>query len=72
MQLVRVSPEFIMFLPESLFGYIGPETLLPLTSILAAIGGVFVMFWNTIRRSTGWCLNLFRRRPAATAENADA
>jgi hypothetical protein len=27
-----------------LFAYIGPETVLPLTSVLAAVAGVFVVF----------------------------
>ncbi len=26
--------------------YIGPETMLPLVSVLAAIGGVLLMFWQ--------------------------
>jgi hypothetical protein len=26
--------------------YIGPETMLPLASALAAIGGVLLMFWH--------------------------
>jgi len=26
--------------------YIGPETMLPLVSALAAIGGVLLMFWH--------------------------
>lgn len=28
--------------------YLGPETLMPLASILAAIAGFFLMFWRTI------------------------
>ena len=28
--------------------YIGPETIIPLTSFLAAIAGVFLMFWRWI------------------------
>lgn len=30
--------------------YIGPETLMPLASALAAIGGVLLLFWH---RTTG-------------------
>ena len=48
---------------SSLLGYIGPETILPLTSALAAIGGGVMLFWTTIRR---WTARLFRR----TGENA--
>ena len=29
-------------------GYLGPETLMPLASILAAIVGFFLMFWRVI------------------------
>lgn len=28
--------------------YLGPETLMPLASILAAIAGFFLMFWRVI------------------------
>ena len=34
--------------------YIGPETILPLASMVAAIGGVFLMFWSVIRRTFLW------------------
>ena len=34
--------------------YIGPETIVPLASIMAAIGGVLLMFWNSIRRTFLW------------------
>lgn len=26
--------------------YIGPETIMPLASALAAIGGILMLFWN--------------------------
>ena len=32
----------------SVFLYIGPDVFLPLTSALAAIGGVLLMFWHRI------------------------
>jgi len=28
--------------------YIGPETIMPLASALAAVGGVIMMFWRKI------------------------
>ena len=31
-------------------GYLGPETLMPLASILAAIAGFFLMFWRLIAK----------------------
>lgn len=32
-------------------GYLGPETLMPLASVLAAIVGFFLMFWRLIVKS---------------------
>lgn len=38
----------------TLFAYFGPETLMPLTSIVAAVAGVFLMFGkNTLRLIAG-------------------
>lgn len=45
-----------------LIAYIGPETILPLASVLGAIGGVLMMFWNSIRRGMHWCLQRVRSR----------
>jgi len=41
-----------------LLGYIGPDVFLPLTSALAAIGGVLLMFWHKI---AGFVARLFGR-----------
>ena len=38
--------------------YIGPDVFLPLTSALAAIAGVFLMFW---RRIVGFVSRVFGR-----------
>lgn len=38
--------------------YIGPETIMPLASVLAAIGGVIMMFW---RRVSSFTRNVFQR-----------
>lgn len=38
--------------------YVGPDTLLPLTSILGAIGGAVMIFW---RQLTGFFKRVFRR-----------
>jgi hypothetical protein len=38
--------------------YVGPDTLLPLTSILGAIGGAVMIFW---RQLTGFFRRVFRR-----------
>ena len=37
--------------------YIGPETIMPLASALAAVGGVLLMFWKKI---AGFTRQLFR------------
>lgn len=44
--------------------YIGPETILPLGSVLAAIGGVALMFWGHVRAAAAWCLGRIRRKDA--------
>jgi hypothetical protein len=31
-------------------GYLGPDTLMPLASVLAAIAGFFLMFWRVIAK----------------------
>lgn len=36
--------------------YIGPETMMPLASVLAAISGVILMFW---RRVSGFARSTF-------------
>ncbi len=33
-----------------LFAYVGPETFLPVASILATIAGVVLMFWRAVVR----------------------
>ena len=47
------------------FLYIGPETILPLTSILAAVFGVILMFWRwivgTVRRLFRGCSRVVAR-----------
>ena len=39
------STNVVQYLPIMML-YIGPETMLPLLSALAAIGGVLLMFWQ--------------------------
>lgn len=38
--------------------YIGPETLMPVASALAAIAGILLMFW---RRTTSFVRSQFQR-----------
>lgn len=46
-----------------LFAYIGPETLLPLTSIVAAGAGFVMMFGRQVGRFLKACFHLASRRP---------
>ncbi len=41
-----------------LFAYIGPETMMPVASILAAVTGVFMMFGRSIYM---FCRGIVRR-----------
>lgn len=45
-----------------LMAYIGPETVLPVTSALAAIGGAFLMCGGYLRRKVAGALNVCFRR----------
>jgi hypothetical protein len=51
-----------------LLGYIGPETMLPLASILAAGTGVLLMFWRFIVQGLRRIFGLILRRK----KNVDA
>jgi hypothetical protein len=44
-----------------LLAYIGPETILPLGSLIAAVGGMALMFWGYVRRGMAWCVQRFQR-----------
>jgi hypothetical protein len=41
-----------------LFAYLGPETMMPVASIVAAAAGVFLMFGRNV---ISFCRNVFRR-----------
>ncbi len=43
------------------FLYIGPETILPLTSFIAAIVGFFLMFWRWVVGSCKRCMKFCSR-----------
>ena len=49
-----------------LFAYVGPETMLPLASILAGAVGVLLMFGRNVmmfgRKVVRWVRSLFRRK----------
>lgn len=50
-----------------LLGYIGPDVFLPVTSALAAIAGVLLMFWQKV---AGFVMRLFGRQRKAEADAA--
>jgi hypothetical protein len=45
-----------------LLGYIGPETMLPLASVLAAVMGFILMFWRYIFRLIRRMIGVIFRR----------
>src|SRR5262249_22189524 len=54
--------------PEMLFSYLGPETMMPVASVIAAVAGVFMMFCH---RVIGFAGGLVRRVwPGASAKPA--
>lgn len=66
--IVVPSPEHVAALDHAVrlfpgvFLYIGPDQIMPLTSILGAIVGVALMFWNRIVGLAHKCLAMFGRR----------
>jgi hypothetical protein len=54
---VSIGPELPL-----LFLYIGPETILPLTSALAAVVGVLLMFWQRFVGIVRWVWRLVIRK----------
>jgi hypothetical protein len=50
-----------------LLGYIGPDVFLPLTSALAAVGGVLLMFWHKIAGFVARLLGRTGNQPAPPA-----
>jgi hypothetical protein len=57
---------------SSLFGYIGPETIVPATSALAAVGGIILAFGKSILRPfvAGFFWIIGKRQTPAPAEVA--
>lgn len=45
-----------------LFAYIGPDTILPLTSIVAAVAGFFMMFGRNSLRFATKCYRAILRK----------
>ena len=51
------------------FLYLGPQTVLPVASIIAALVGVILMFWRLILRFIKKLINSVRRKPGLKPEN---
>lgn len=47
--------------------YLGPEVVAPVLSVLAAIGGVIMMFWRRVVAGTRAVMRLVTGRPAPEA-----
>ena len=51
-----------------LLAYIGPETIVPLTSLLAVVGGVMMCGWHWIRATCKRCAKaMFGKRDDSAA-----
>ena len=48
--------------------YVGPDQIMPLTSVLGAIVGIALMFWNRLVGLAHKCRALLSRRPATPQE----
>ena len=51
--------------------YLGPDTLLPIASILAAIAGFFLIFWRLIVRLVKTAYRKIRRLPDEVPPDMD-
>jgi hypothetical protein len=55
----------------ALLAYIGPETILPATSVLAGLGGLLLMFGHRLRGMFNRCVQRITGRKPAEAEVSD-
>lgn len=64
----------------TVFAYVGPDQILPLASVLSAIAGIALVFWNRLVSFVGLCWSIVTgrgrpsrtpREPAPEAETAD-
>jgi hypothetical protein len=46
--IATIAPFHVEHLVPWVLSYVGPDVFLPLTSALAAIAGVLLMFWNRV------------------------
>jgi hypothetical protein len=52
------------------FLYLGPETILPLTSAIAAVVGVLLIFWRNIVSAAKKLIRRIRREPGTESTGA--
>jgi hypothetical protein len=52
--------------PAVVLLYLGPDSILPLASILAAVAGFFLIFWRYIQKSIKKFVRWILRKPAET------
>jgi hypothetical protein len=64
-----MSPFVLWLPPHSPPQYLGPQTVLPLASFLAAIIGILLIFWRYLVRSVRRAIRALRR---PNQENADS
>ena len=57
--------------PNTGLSYLGPETLMPLASILAAIAGFFLMFWRLIAKGVKALVRKLRGLPEELPPDVD-
>lgn len=62
---------FKLFHGYFVFLYLGPETIMPVASILASIIGFFLVFWRLIVRFIKRLIRIIRRMPEETAVEGD-
>lgn len=55
-----------------LLAYVGPETVVPVTSALAAIGGALLMGWSYVKAFLRYCFRSVLGRGATVQETAEA
>jgi hypothetical protein len=49
-------------MPNCILAYVGPETMLPLASVLAAICGFLLLVWSRVKRGFSWLWCAVSRR----------